>query len=92
VRVAGSFDGNSILSGAATLVGGALLSDKYFADSQFVLAIADLTQRSPTILTLWPNPSQGTVYAIGLKAGQPVQVFDSRGRLVAADARETVIY
>jgi hypothetical protein len=58
----GFFDGNSILSGATTLVGGASLSDKYFADSQFVLAIADLTQRSPTILTLWPNPSQDPIY------------------------------
>jgi hypothetical protein len=89
VRVVGTFEGKSTSFGATTLVGGASLDDKgkYFADAPFVLAVADLAQRSPASLTLWPNPSQGTVYATGLEPGQPVQVFDSRGRLVASDAR-----
>lgn len=90
-RVIGSFQGKSATFGATTLPGGASIDGKgsYYADAQFVLAVADLAQRSPASLTLWPNPSQGTVYATGLEAGQPVQVFDSRGRLVAADARPT---
>jgi hypothetical protein len=89
VRVAGTFEGKSATFGATKLVGGASIDnkDEHFADAQFVLAVAELTQRSPAGLTLWPNPSQGTVYATGLEAGQPVQVFDSRGRLVAADVR-----
>lgn len=89
VRVVGSFQGPSATFGTTTLLGGASIDKRgsYYADAQFVLAVADLAQRSPAGLTLWPNPSQGTVYATGLEAGQPVQVFDSRGRLVAADAR-----
>jgi hypothetical protein len=89
VRVVGSFEGKSATFGPTTLLGGASIDGKgrAFADAQFVLAVAELAQRSPAGLTLWPNPSQGTVYATGLEAGQPVQVFDSRGRLVAADAR-----
>ena len=90
-RIVGFFRAPSTTFGATALVGGALI-DEYnnrFADAQFVLAVAELAQRSPSGLTLWPNPSQGTVYATGLEAGQPVQVFDSRGRLVAADARPT---
>ncbi len=89
VRVVGSFEAPSTTFGATTLAGGASIDGKgrVFADAHFVLAVAELTQRSPAGLTLWPNPSQGTVYATGLEAGQPVQVFDSRGRLVAADAR-----
>ncbi len=89
LRIIGSFQGKSATFGTTTLVGGASIDGKgsYYADAQFVLAVADLAQRSLAGLTLWPNPSQSTVYATGLEAGQPVQVFDSRGRLVAADAR-----
>ena len=87
VRIIGTFEGRSATFGATTLSGGAALSDKYFADCLFVANVADLTQRSPAGLTLWPNPSHGTVWATGLDAGQPVQVFDSLGRLIAADAR-----
>jgi hypothetical protein len=88
-RVVGTFEGASTAFGPTTLAGGASIDGKgnVFADAQFVLAVAELTQRSSAGLTLWPNPSQGTVYATGLEAGQPVQVFDSRGRLVAADVR-----
>lgn len=89
VRVVGSFEGPSTTFGATMLAGGASIDRKgsVFAYAHFVLAVAELAQRSPASLTLWPNPSQGTVYATGLEAGQPVQVFDSQGRLVAADAR-----
>lgn len=86
VRITGTFDGPSITLGATTLPGGTKQYEAY-ADCHFVASVADLAQRSPAGLTLWPNPSAGTVYATGLEAGQPVQVFDSRGRLVAADAR-----
>jgi hypothetical protein len=89
VRVVGCFESPSTTFGSTTLAGGASIDGKgqYFADAQFVLAVAELAKRSPAGLTLWPNPSRGTVYATGLEAGQPVQVFDSRGRLVAADVR-----
>jgi hypothetical protein len=88
VRIAGSFQGASLLLGAAALPGGTKYYSVY-ADQSFVTSVSDLARRSPnaTDLTLWPNPSRGTVWATGLQAGQPVQVFDAVGRLVAADAR-----
>lgn len=87
-RVVGFFRASSATFGITTLAGGASDKAAHVSDSQFVLAVAELAQRSPAGFTLWPNPSHGTVYATGLEAGQPVQVFDSRGRLVVADARQ----
>jgi hypothetical protein len=40
----------------------------------------------PAGLRLYPNPAHGLVTVMGLPAGQPVEVFDSWGRLVASDA------
>jgi hypothetical protein len=90
VRIAGTFEGSSSMLGATTLPGGTLYYD-FFADRSFVASVADLARRSPsaTDLTLWPNPSHGTVWATGLEAGQPVQLFDAIGRLVVADAKPT---
>ena len=87
-RITGTFEGANLQLGAATLPGGVKYYDNYAARS-FVASVTDLTHRSPNTsgLTLWPNPSRGTVWATGLAPGQPVQVFDALGRLVAADAR-----
>ncbi|MDO7850453.1 SBBP repeat-containing protein [Hymenobacter convexus] len=90
VRITGTFEGPTLQLGTATLPGGTKYYS-YYADQGFVTSVADLARRSPndSDLTLWPNPSRGTVWATGLPAGQPVQVFDAVGRLVAADARPT---
>ncbi|UOQ76893.1 SBBP repeat-containing protein [Hymenobacter sp. 5516J-16] len=86
VQVAGTFQGPDLTLGSTTLFGGATYYE-YFADRFFVTTMLDLALPAPSELTLWPNPSRGTVWATGLEANQPVQVFDATGRLVAANAR-----
>jgi hypothetical protein len=86
-RIAGSFESTSLVLGPGTVLGGSKYYD-YYADRGFVASVTDVARRSPMgELTLWPNPSTGTVWATGLAEGQPVEVFDCLGRLVAADAR-----
>lgn len=86
-QVVGLFEGPSLSLGATTLPGGSK-QDGVYARLGFVTSVADASLRSPSgELTLWPNPSRGTVWGTGFEAGQPVQVFDAVGRLVVADAR-----
>ncbi|WP_046245284.1 SBBP repeat-containing protein [Hymenobacter terrenus] len=85
-RIAGSFEGPSCTFGSTKMTGGAKYYD-YFADRSFVASVSDLTQHATDGLTLWPNPSAGTVWATGLEPGQLVQVFDAVGRLVTSNAR-----
>ncbi|WP_139922758.1 SBBP repeat-containing protein [Hymenobacter sp. DG01] len=85
-QVAGTFQGASISLGETQLPGGTPYYE-YFADRFFVTSVQDLARPAAATLTLWPNPSRGTVWATGLEPDQPVQVFDALGRLVAANAR-----
>lgn len=86
-RIAGSFEGASLVLGPATVPGGSKYYE-YYAARGFVANVTDIARRAPVgELTLWPNPSAGTVWATGLTEGQPVEVFDCLGRLVVADAR-----
>jgi hypothetical protein len=87
VQVVGLFEGATLSLGATTLPGG-INQNGVYARLGFVTSVADVALRSPNgELTLWPNPSRGTVWGTGFEAGQPVQVFDALGRLVVADAR-----
>jgi hypothetical protein len=87
VQIVGLFEGASLSLGDTTLPGG-IKQDGVYGWRGFVTSVADVSLRSPSgELTLWPNPSRGTVWGTGFEAGQPVQVFDVLGRLVVADAR-----
>ena len=60
-RIAGSFEGPTLVLGAGTVPGGSKYFDRY-ADRDFVASVADGARRSPTgELTLWPNLGAGTV-------------------------------
>jgi hypothetical protein len=86
-QVVGLFEGPSLSLGTTTLPGGSKQNGSY-ARTGFITSVADAALRSPSgELTLWPNPSRGTVWGTGFEAGQPVQVFDAVGRLVVTDAR-----
>ncbi|GAB3291501.1 hypothetical protein GCM10027348_09760 [Hymenobacter tenuis] len=84
--VAGTFKGPAIRLGETEVPGGAAYYD-YFADRFFATRVTNLQDRSAAEFTVWPNPSRGTVWAAGLEPNQPVQVFDTMGRLVISDAR-----
>jgi hypothetical protein len=86
-QVVGLFEGGALPLGATTLPGGPQQSGTY-ARLGFITSVTDAALRSPSgELTLWPNPSRGTIWGTGFEAGQPVQVFDALGRLVVANAR-----
>jgi hypothetical protein len=87
VQVVGLFEGATLSLGATTLPGGSK-QDGVYARLGFITSVTDASLRSSSgELTLWPNPSRGTVWGTGFEAGQPVQVFDAVGHLVVADAR-----
>ncbi|MCA8830795.1 T9SS type A sorting domain-containing protein [Hymenobacter pini] len=89
LRVAGYFQGPELKLGPTVLPGGGVYVREYYASRLFVANIHDAAQNSAGNFTIWPNPSQGTVWATGLPANAPVQVFDALGRLVVPNARPT---
>ncbi|WP_426492366.1 T9SS type A sorting domain-containing protein [Hymenobacter sp. 102] len=86
VQLLGTYQGPSYSLGATELPAGGRYYE-YFAARFFLATLHDLTQNSAGTFTIWPNPSQGTVWATGLPANAPVQVFDALGRLVVPNAR-----
>ncbi|WP_185816906.1 T9SS type A sorting domain-containing protein [Hymenobacter metallilatus] len=86
VRLVGSYEGPDFRLGATALPAGGRYYE-YFASRLLVASLHDVAQHSAGTFTIWPNPSQGTVWATGLPDAAPVQVFDALGRLVVANAR-----
>ncbi|RSK50362.1 SBBP repeat-containing protein [Hymenobacter rigui] len=86
VRLLGSYAGPGYTLGTTELPAGGKYYE-YFSSRFFVANIHDFARNSAGTFTLWPNPSQGTVWAAGLPDNAPVQVFDAVGRLVVPNAR-----